>query len=318
MDPQPKDQQVNTQIPLKQICDAELPRLYPQLTPQQVNALRSGQSLNKSDERFQFLATKLDSMCRSLAAILRPPPVACVLVFKDPRRIRQARKAVAQFQSQSHTNKLLVIVNTSGATLLDNDVDNVREIHLTDEEAPTTGRMRNLAVASVKGQVAFVVPHWDDDDLYDAHYLTMLAAACLGQNGGLVLRYQIRVDIPRSTVYVADDPAGHPNTAMIPLLPEEPEDWYEDKTGGEDAAMWAKLRQRCHLVNNINWPLDCLKIAVYTGNNVASREAFMGPFAAEDKAGVWAVSGHVARTVQELLYEFGVITTPVPAGGPKT
>lgn len=315
MDTQPQSQKVQTQIPLKQIVDAELPRLFPQLTPQQVDALRKGQSLNKSDERFQFLAAKLEAASRSLAALVQPPPVACILVFKDPRRIRQARKAVAQFLSQSHPNKTLVIVNTSGATLLDNDVANIREIHLFDSEAPTTGRMRNLAIAAIRDRVKFVVPHWDDDDVYDMHYLTVMALGCTGLGTGAVLRYQVRVDIERSTVCVADNQSGHANTAMLPL--NDTGDWYEDKTGGEDEAMWLKHRQYCNIINNINWPLDCLKLAVYTGNNVATRQTFMGPFSADDKTGVWAVNGHVARTVQELLVEFGIITSAVPAGGTK-
>jgi len=200
------------------------------------------------------------------------PVVTAVMVISDPTRIRRARRAVNEFILQSYPAKQLVIVNASGQPVTDRVHRAIKELPWQGDNNPTTGAMRNFAADEADGE--YVYPHWDDDDSYDPHLLAyMMAHRPAEPHRAIALTTQIRVDVDQSAAYLHIEPSGIPNTMIVPRRPSRP---YPDETGGEDVRLWTRhWMYEAVVIDNGEFPVSALKMCLFDGMNVATREHFM-------------------------------------------
>ncbi len=342
-------------LPIGSMAKSMLGKIFPNLTSDQVTAIRAGQPvppspdwapslfvapapltlgsvtsdpvtaawgdtalelvrLNKAlDERLVLLRkTARDArILRAVAAAARGgPKITAILVFDDKRRMRLARKAVNQFVAQSYPHKQLVVVNASGTPVTTHPHPEVEEHDwpLGAEDAlPTVGAMRNAALDRVEGELVY--PFWDDDDVYDPHLLTYLAAHVRPGTPGVVCTAQVRVHYKDLTAHTFVDSGGIPNTM---LLRYDDATRFLDATGGEDADYLERHRPHLRVVDTAAWPLNTLRMCVYHGENVAAAGVFMGGRYGPEHAGKWYLSPDEADHVQAALAQFGLTTKPVP------
>lgn len=116
------------------------------------------------------------------------PRVSCLMVTRG--RSFPARFAIACFQHQTYENReLIIVVDDPVCELIPyvtglND-DRIRLV-VVSAEARTLGELRNISVASARGEY---VCQWDDDDLYAPERIqTQLAALLSTQASACVLR----------------------------------------------------------------------------------------------------------------------------------
>lgn len=355
-------------IPVGDMARSSLDKLFPQLTADQVTAIREGRPVPPSpdwkplggaaipaweefrrqapddrDALIQRLTKERDELSARLdmtrvrlyqaarmadiaAAAMRNslPGITALLVFSDAARLKRARKAVNQFVAQSYPNKQLIIVNDSRAAVTNVPHPLVREIFWNDLSAdrhPTTGKMRNFGYKLADTPLVF--PFWDDDDVYDPHLLAYMAVA--GQGRKTILTTQVRVDIDNSTAYLHTDPAGIPNTVLLPggraELP------FPDQTGGEDVESFETEKLRSggpqadypyYPIDNSAWPANTLLMRVWDGNNVSTCDEFMGAHAAPAHRGRWDLGPNEAAHMKAVLATFGVRTTTEAPTDPAT
>lgn len=298
-----------TTIPVKEMALNALDKILPHCTPEQITALKAGKPVPPSpdwvglfpgnpavvavrDEADVKRIAELTDLVNEARTALREklrremvfddiianarrggPSVSAVLVVSDPRRLKRARKAVNQFVAQSYSNKQIVIVNATGSRVTSIPHKAVVELPWPPDllSNPTTGAMRNHALDNATGD--FVFPFWDDDDVYDADLLTYLVARCRTDQS-VALTSQIRVDIVNSAAHHHVEQDGIPNALLCPLTDAR---FDPTLTLGEDLAFWQRhWGTRTTAVDNSAWPLNSLLMRVHDGNNVVTREAFMG------------------------------------------
>lgn len=337
-------------IPVKEMALANLDKIFPHCTPEQITALKEGKPVPPSRDwegfspantkavvrtqqdptdsiRIQELNQKLDEMQLVLREKVRRegmfdgfleamrgtgPTVTAILVFSDRNRLRRARKAVNQFVAQSYPNKQIVIVNASDLDITNVPHKQVLELKWNGDANPSVGAMRNFAIDNAEGDLLF--PFWDDDDVYDRDLLAFLVA-CDNAKGGVMLRSQVRVDIKNSVAYSHVEPDGIPNT----LLCQKTAARFEEKTGGEDFAFvqryWAL---KSMVVDNSAWPLNTLLMRVHDGNNVRTAADFMVGHDQPDMYGKWELGANEAEHMKAVLATFGLKAEPkLPQEAPQ-
>lgn len=321
-------------IPVADMARANLDKIFPHLTPEQVAAIRDGRPVPASpaaaarpgrdaDEllaRIDELAADLDAakdavrererrlavLGSAVAGLARGGrSVSAVLVFSDPKRLRRARKAVNQFVAQSYPLKQLVIVNAAGTPVTNVAHPQVLELPWTGADYPTTGELRNHAADAATGDLLF--PFWDDDDVYDPDLLTfMVLSSTPGR--AVALSTQARVAIDRATAYLHTETAGVPNSV---LCPRQADARFAYQTGEEDllffAAHWA---DKCDVVDTAAWPLNMLLMRVFDGANVATAGAFLGRRADDEFRGRLELGGPETAHLRAVFATFGVKITP--------
>lgn len=333
-----------TTIPVGAMAKDMIGQIYPQLTPAQVKALNSGEPIPPSPDwippnlglamdvmaraessssdsaRIQQLNDKLvaaEEVIRDKTRIEgifehslaqhadsdKIPLVSCILVFGDKDRMRIARKSVNQFVAQSYPNKQLVIINATDTPITTVRHKQIKELTTTDDQ--TTGAMRNFALDNCDGD--WVYPHWDDDDIYDRHLLTYMVNGCKTGRATL-LGAQIRVDIEHGCAYMHTDRDGIPNTMLIP---KNTNARYQNMTGGEDVEFWHRhFAVTSNVINNLAWPVNSLKMCVYTGKNVLPVEKFMIDHATPEHHGKVELGENELTHMRAVLNTFGVRTAP--------
>jgi hypothetical protein len=298
-----------TTIPVKEMALNALDKILPHCTPEQITALKTGKPVPPSPDWIgtmpmsqaviavrdeadaQKIAELTDAVNEARTALREKvrremvfddiianarrggPSVTAVLVFSDPKRLRRARKAVNQFVAQSYPNKQIVIVNASTVQVTNVPHKAVLELDWPPDGVPnpSPAELRNHALDHATGD--FVFPFWDDDDVYDADLLTYLVARCRTDQS-VALTSQIRVDIVNSAAHHHVERDGIPNALLCPLTDAR---FDPTLTLGEDLAFWQRhWGTRTTAVDNSAWPLNSLLMRVHDGNNVVTREAFMG------------------------------------------
>jgi hypothetical protein len=321
-----------TTIPVGDMAKANLDKIFPHLTPEQVTAIREGKPVPPSPDwqttavapitrpvtnpadllQLEELSKKYDEAREHLRVTVRRnqvfegflyagkphlPTVSAILVFSDRNRLRRARKAVNQFVSQSYPNKQIIIVNAS-----DLEITNVphREVVELKYNTATTGELRNYALSKATGELVF--PFWDDDDVYDPDLLAFLVAA-RAPGKAVMLSSQIRIDIKNSVAYVHREADGIPNTLLCPKT----DAMFPEQTGGEDFAFvqhhWA---MNSSVVDSSPFPLNTLIMRVHDGNNVRTAEEFMVGHHTPDKYGKWELAANEAEHMKAVLATFGL------------
>jgi hypothetical protein len=312
------------------MAKANLDKIFPHLTPEQVTALREGKPVPPSPDwhggttraianvnpadvlQLEETGKKLDEARDALRTTVRRnevferflaagkphlPTVYAILVFSDRNRLRRARKAVNQFVSQTYPNKQIIIVNAS-----DLEITNVqhREVVELKHNSGTTGELRNYALSKATGELVF--PFWDDDDVYDPDLLAFLVAARTPAKA-VMLSAQIRIDIKNSVAYVHREPEGIPNTLLCPKT----DAMFPEQTGGEDFVFvqhhWAL---NSSVVDSSAWPLNTLLMRVHDGNNVRPAEEFMVGHHTPDLYGKWELAANEAEHMKAVLATFGL------------
>lgn len=117
------------------------------------------------------------------------PLISCLMITRD--RLRLAKSAIRSFAAQTHGRRELVVV-TDGDTrfrralsryVVATGVEGVRFV-VPDEDGLPLGRLRNLAIASARGDL---VCQWDDDDYSHPQRLERQAAFMAEQDAGACL-----------------------------------------------------------------------------------------------------------------------------------
>lgn len=334
-----------TTIPVGEMAKANLDKLFPHCTPEQIAALREGKPVPPSPDWEGFAPANTKAAARDPGDVIRVselsdqlaklrdatremrhrdgvfdgviaamgrrlPTVTAVLVFQNRNRLRRARKAVNQFVAQSYPNKQIVIVNGS-----DLDITNVPHkavLELKWGAGETTGTMRNYALDYAAGDLVF--PFWDDDDVYDRDLLSYLVANH-APGRAVMLTNQLRVDIRNSVAYVHTEPDGIPNTLLCPKTDAR----FPDQTGAEDFDFvrrhWA---MKSEVAVNAAYPLSTLLMRVHDGNNARPAEDFMVNHCTVDFFGKWELGASEADHMKAVLATFGLKAEPqLPTESPQ-
>lgn len=285
-------------VPLREMALETLETLFPFLTPDQCDAIRGGRQVpgpaaaaaaaGESRREAILCRRMIEAGARGVAG------VTAVLVVSDHRRVGWARRAVNQFVRQSYPNKELVVVNATGTPVTTSASPRIVEI--TADPGQTPDAMRGLGAAV--GSNPLLVPCWDDDDLYDPHYLAFLVSH-YRYGVPVLLTSQVRVDITTSAVTEVTDPAGLHDTLLVPRV----------AVAFDDAGLSYGVARGVEPVDTSGWPFNCLKIRVYTGTNVTPRDEFMRGVA----PGQWTVSRATADHVRREFEALGFAVTPAVA-----
>ncbi len=116
------------------------------------------------------------------------PLVSCIMPTHNRRSLLVL--SLDCFQAQQYSNKELIVVDDGSDPVADavRDLEFVRYIALP--KRTTIGRKRNLACESARGSI---IAHWDDDDWYAPHRLSVQVAPLLAgaaEMTGLVNSFQ--------------------------------------------------------------------------------------------------------------------------------
>lgn len=310
-------------IPVGDLAKADLPRLFPHLTPQQVIAIREGKPVPPSPDWQPPIVAK-DYHARLLDWFARCDhdygTVLCVLVFGIRERIKLARKAVNQFIAQRYPNKKLVIVNGTDLPVVTNSHALIHELKV--EPHLTVAEMRNIGIDSQPS--TWIKPNWDDDDAYDPYLLSYMMnfSKCddTGDGPCIALANQLRVDITTGTAFIHSNPAGIPNTMIVPRntvtavpFPSDADDleYLTKKT--------AATKQPVTVIYNNTFPLNCLSTSIYHGNNFMPADMHMGEYAGGgEHAGRWYLGQAESEQLRNVLGTFGfsIKVSEVPAEVP--
>lgn len=324
-------------IPVKEMALSSLDKMFPFLTPEQVQCMREGRPLPASpdyvnttggrDEQEKKITpvsatnpvtvaafraekekqlrdvTRSSLILEAMAASQPGPLVTAILVISAPERIRRARKAVAQFLAQVYPRKQLVIANASGVAVLTDSHPLIREA--TFSGSHTVGGLRNFGIQLAYGN--FLYPHWDDDDVYDPYLLSYMVSG-IDYGSAVALTTQVRVDVDNSNACYHHDSNGIPNTMLIPNVDAEP---YRDITGGEDAVLWReRWRSTSTILDNSAWPVSGLKFCVRDTVGVAPISEFMSSHSNPGGTGRWELPPKEIEHVRAVFETFGLFAEP--------
>lgn len=162
---------------------------------------------------------------------MEQPLVTCMCVTR--RRVPLLGRAVACFRSQTHARRELVVVHDADDVATRDYVaslgdPSIRAVGAPAEPRPRLGGLRNLAVASSRGEY---VAQWDDDDWYSPDRLAaQLQAVRESRQPACVLWRWTLFDMATGQAYVS---ARRPwegslfiERAAIPAYPDLPR--FED------------------------------------------------------------------------------------------
>lgn len=296
-------------IPLGDMAKADLPKLFPHLTPPQVAAIREGKPVPPSPD-WQAPASVANYHERMLDWFARVDndygSVLCVLVFGVRERIKLARKAVNQFVAQRYPLKHLVIVNGTDLPVVTNQHALIKEIKV--QPYLTIAEMRNIGINSSRS--TWIKPNWDDDDVYDPYLLSYMmahsAADDTGDGACLALTHQLRVDITTGTAYMHTNMDGIPNTMIVPRDTGETIEFPSDSDDAEYLAKKAASSKRpVTKIANVGFPLNCLSMSVFHGHNFMPVDVHMGDNVGEEHAGRWYLGVPEKEQLQAKLSTFG-------------
>jgi hypothetical protein len=118
----------------------------------------------------------------------RQPMVHCIMVTgRDETRVRLARVSLANFLTQTHPNRRLIIVNEHpGLAVVETPLEGVVEVRY-DRSAPgaSLGGMRNTALDLVPVGDMWIT--WDDDDYRHETFLSALVDVAWRESADAVL-----------------------------------------------------------------------------------------------------------------------------------
>src|SRR5207249_7696815 len=116
-------------------------------------------------------------------------------------RLPMMQRAVHCFQSQSHPNRELVVVNRAddGTEEYVRDLNDDRIVYVRPERLDLTlGELRNLSVASASGTYVMV---WDDDDWHHPRRIEVQLAALLETGSDLCFLNRVTLAWPSRNLY---------------------------------------------------------------------------------------------------------------------
>lgn len=296
-------------IPLGDMAKADLPKLFPHLTPLQVAAIREGKPVPPSPD-WQAPVAVANYHERMLDWFARIDndygSVLCVLVFGVRERIKLARKAVNQFVAQRYPLKHLVIVNGTDLPVTTHPHALIKEMKV--EPYLTIAEMRNIGINSSRS--TWIKPNWDDDDVYDPYLLSYMMAHSTADDTGdgpcLALTHQLRVDITSGTAFMHTNPAGIPNTMIVPRETGETIAFPSDADDAEYLAKKAASTKRpITTIANVGFPLNCLSMSVFHGHNFMSADVHMGDNIGDEHAGRWYLGMAEKDQLRDKLSTFG-------------
>jgi hypothetical protein len=313
---------VTTRIPVAEMAKANLESLFPQLTAEQCEQLRAGKPLTLDGDAVNAEMYKRLQQCEDLlhtrtkrlllsemmySHYCQPrDPVTAIMVFGDNRRIRRACRAVDQFVAQTYPLKQLIIVNATTQNVTNVAHPDVLELKYPPDKPTTLGDMRNFALERLNSE--FVMPFWDDDDIYDPDLIRYMITCRNPSQAACMLRVQPRIDIVNAVIGICEEPEGITNTLLARIARDaEKPIRFEPQTGGEDS-LFVKtfFKFKTHVIDNRTYPATLLKAVVFDGNNVATRQDFMGVYADPDKQGQLFLPPEELFAMRQTLQTFGL------------
>lgn len=286
-------------IPVKDMALESLEHILPQCSKEEIEALRAGRRPDGWSAEGRGVPGDPVQAVESYRGGF--PLVSCILVFGGPvERMRMPRKAVNQFVAQSYPRRQLIIVNGSGEPITNRPHPFIKEKAV--ESGLTIGAMRNIGLSLADGE--YVLPCWDDDDVYDIHRL-IYQMAFAKPGFATLLSNQIRFDIDRATVYDHCQPEGIPSTMIVPRpLPEQR---FQDANVGEATAFWVEhFGVQSIVIDNSQFGANVVSMAAYHGANATPREEFMVNHSSSDLDGHWELSPEETEYVRAMLSTFGL------------
>jgi hypothetical protein len=294
----------STRIPVAEMARASLDKIFPHLSPEQVAAIREGRPVPPSPD---WRPPGIPAPIEHLLAFGRGRPsglplVSAILVFGDQgraeRRVTLARRAVNQFVRQVYPNKQLVVANATDQAVTNRPHPAVKEIQV---KPGPLGSLRNQALSAADGD--WVMPFWDDDDVYDpflVDYLMRQAAP----GHAVAANTQARVHIYKMTAYLHYEEGGIANTMIVPRSDAV---FSEEWQWGEDETFWKLFWQHKAVIADTRaYPLNLLKVCAYHRYNASPEVMFMVNHAAPEHAGRLYLSEEERDRLGYLLAPFGV------------
>lgn len=232
------------------------------------------------------------------------PLVSCITVLSQAARVGLARHAARHFMLQRYLHKQLVIVNASGTPVLQPSEahPNLKEVavNLDSLDADPIATLRTRGLGLADG---IWVRMWDDDDIYHPDLLR-IQMAYRRAGYAVCLTHQIRVRYPEAAAFLYHDPNGIPSTAVFqnrPGLVYPPCPGY-----GEDAAfLAAHFKGRVVAIPNPNPPDTLLTVAVHHGKNATPAEVFMAGRHTPEHANRWDLRPAEIAYLRQAMEPYG-------------
>lgn len=268
--------------------------MFPNATKEQLEALAKGLPVPPSTNAPPAAVTAIVKTASAYG-------VSCIMPVADPRRRNMARACINRFLLQHYPDKELIVVNATGASLLDAQHSMITEV-LIDNPALSIGAMRNMGIQqATKPWIA----QWDDDDYRDPHLLAyQMGFAQPGKavmlNTIALLQLKTGKDVTVFTPSASMATGGgqpatiiFPNTgAMYPEGDSEDENLYR--------LHWA---DKVVIVENYAYPYNMYMVAVHHGLNKTPVHTFMR---GQNDTESWNIRGDMAvRRLKDILLSFG-------------
>ncbi|QOI90191.1 hypothetical protein QKU58_gp140 [Pyramimonas orientalis virus] len=157
-------------------------------------------------------------------------PVYCLMVTgHTENRIPFAKTSIANFKSQTYLSKHLIILNQSESTLLDDDNDNILEVHISTE-SKTLGELRNISLQFVPPNAIWTT--WDDDDWRHPTYIETMVNNMTRRNADFLMSQQrIEYNLKNGFAFKTSLRSGLMNTIFSA---QNPNIAYEHVSTSED------------------------------------------------------------------------------------
>lgn len=295
----------SAKIPVADMARADLDRIFPHLSPEQVSAIRDGRPVPPSPG---WRPPGLPAPLEHLLAFGRAHPgdlplVSAILVFGNQeqaeRRVSLARKAVNQFVGQIYPNKQLVVANATDRPVTTVPHPAVKEVRV---EPGPPGWLRNQALAVADG--AWVMPVWDDDDAYDPFLIDYLMLHHARPGRAVAMNTQVRVHVYKMAAYLHYQAGGIPNTMIVPRS----DALFGEGVGyGEDVDFWNdRWRADAVVADTRAYPLNMLKVCAYHRRNAMPEYLFMVDHWSPEYEGSLDMGDEERARLEFVLAQFGV------------
>lgn len=335
-----------TTIPVGEMAKANLDKIFPHLTQEQITALREGKPVPPSPN-WDGLGDTISKIDKMAAGQPSRDPVDVLHIseltdkftqLQDATRDMRHRDgvfngvvtamgrrlptvtAILVFQDRNRLRRARKAVNQFVAQSYPNKqivIVNASDLAITNVAHKAVLELKWDGLDAVTtGDLRnygidnaagdLIFPFWDDDDVYDRDLLTYLVANHT-PGRGVMLTSQLRVDIKNSAAYVHVETDGIPNTLLCPKT----EARFEHRTAGDDFAFvqrhWAL---KSEVVDTSAYPLNTLLMRVFDANNVLSAEEFMVGHHTADYVGMWELGASEADHMKAVLATFGLKAEP--------
>lgn len=297
----PEKMSGSAKIPVGDMAMQILDKMFPHLNAAQLDSLRNKTPMPPSPDWLARGTGQVQVLPHPTVMLEELPTVTCILAFGLRERIKMARRSVNQFVRQTYPRKRLIIVNATDTPVTNVPHHEIEEVRISHGKTEVDV-LRNVGLERTTSE--WVMPGWDDDDIYDPHLLVYLMLYRQTAKATMLAR-QVRTSIRENIAYMHHDPKGVPGTMIVP------NDMRRFTPGPQSVQRFAEEHYPNSrvVIDNARAPLTTLSIAVHHGNNSTTLESFMPGHAGPAHKGVCSLESEEYTRLAQVMKEFGLVVS---------